>query len=68
MWKMNKMRPVGVAFPSMKPRITLFPDTEDEVTVDVRSAKRGTPYALYCGVKYYLTEEETRMIRNLMDL
>lgn len=60
-------RSVSVAFPSLKPRLTLWVDTEDEETFDVRSFKRGKPYVLAYGVRYELTQEEISTIKAMQN-
>ena len=46
-------------------KLTLWAGTEDEETFAVKSLKRGNPYVLAYGVKHYLTEQETRVARQL---
>ena len=57
------MRSISISVPSGKAKMTLFENTEDEETFEIRSLKRGTPYVMAYGVKYELTEEETNHLR-----
>lgn len=46
----------------------LWQDTEDEEKFEVKSLKRGKPYVLAYGVKYYLTDEEIRFINQVLHI
>lgn len=61
----SRTRPISVGVPSGTLKMTLWAGTEDEETFPIRSAKRGTPYVKAYGVKYELTPEEIRLMRQL---
>ena len=46
-------------------KLTLWAGTDDEEMFAVKCLKRGNPYVLAYGVKHYLTEQETRIARQL---
>ncbi len=62
------MRTISISVPSMKVKITLWEGTEDEESFEVKCLKRGKPYALAYGVKYYLTTEEINYIKQLIKI
>ena len=57
------MRSISVSVPSGKAKMTLWENTEDEETFEIKSLKRGTPYVMAYGTKYELTEEEIKHLR-----
>lgn len=57
------MRSISVGVPSGKAKMTLWENTEDEETFEIKSLKRGTPYVMAYGTKYELTEEEIKHLR-----
>ena len=57
------MRNISVSIPSGKAKMTLWENTEDEETFEIRSLKRGTPYVMAYGIKYELTNEEIKHLR-----
>lgn len=62
------MRTISIGFPSGKVKMTLWEGTEDEESFPVKSLKRGTPYVMAYGIKYELTEKETRIARQFAGL
>lgn len=60
------MRDISVGFPSLKVKMTLWKYTEDEEQFEVKSLNRGRPYVQAYGVKYYLTEQETQVARQMV--
>ena len=60
------MRPISIGFPSSKVKMILWEGTDDEESFPVKSVRRGKPYVQAYGVKYELTEEETRFIRAVL--
>ena len=60
------MRSISVGFPSRKVYMYLWESSEDEEKFEVKSLKRGKPYVLAYGIKYYLTEEEARFARTFI--
>lgn len=61
------MRILSVSYPSGVVKITLWAGTEDEESFVVKSLKRGKPYVLAYGVKYYLTDQEISIVKPLID-
>ena len=57
------MRNISISIPDGKAKMTLWENTEDEETFEIRSLKRGTPYVMAYGVRYELTEEEINHLR-----
>lgn len=57
------MRSIRISIPSGKAKMTLWENTEDEETFEIKSLKRGTPYVMAYGIKYELTEEEIKHLR-----
>ena len=57
------MRSIKIGMPSGKAKITLWENTEDEKTFEIKSLKRGTPYVIAYGTKYELTEEEIKHLQ-----
>lgn len=62
------MRSIRIGIPSGKVKMVMFEGTEDEEAFEVKSLKRGTPYIVAYGTKYYLNKEEIRMIKKLLQL
>lgn len=62
------MRSIRVGIPSGKIKMVMFEGTEDEESYVVKSLKRGTPYIVACGTKYYLSKEETDAAKKLLKL
>lgn len=62
------MREISIGFPSRKVYMCLWQDTEDEEKFEVKSLKRGKPYVLAYGVKYYLTDKEIRFINQVLHI
>lgn len=62
------MRTISIGVPSGKAKITLWENTEDEETFEIKSLKRGTPYVVAYGIKYELTEEEIKYLRNIQKI
>lgn len=59
------MRSIRIGIPSGKAKMTLWEGTEDEETFEIKSLKRGTPYIIAYGIKYELTEEEIKYLRQI---
>lgn len=57
------MRSIRIGIPSGKAKMTLWENTEDEETFEIKSLKRGIPYVMAYGTKYELTEEEIKHLR-----
>ena len=62
------MRSIKVGIPSGEVKMVMFEGTEDEEAFKVKSLKRGTPYIIAYGIKYYLSEEEIQMVKKLLQL
>lgn len=62
------MRSIKIGVPSGKAKMTLWENTEDEETFEIKSLKRGTPYVMAYGKKYELTEEEIKYLRNIQKI
>ena len=62
------MRSISISVPSGKAKITLWENTEDEETFEIKSLKCGTPYVMAYGVKYELTEEEIKHLRFMQNV
>ena len=62
------MRSIKISVPSGKVKMIMWEGTEDEEAFEVKSLKRGTPYIMAYGVKYELTEEEIKHIKDLQNL
>lgn len=62
------MRAISIGFPSKKVYMYLWEDTADEEKFEVKSLKRGKPYVLAYGIKYYLTDEEIRFVKNVLHI
>lgn len=62
------MRSIKMGVPSGKIKIVMFEGTEDEEAFEVRSLKRGKPYVVAYGNKYYLSYEEIQAIKKLLQL
>lgn len=60
------MRSISVGVPSGKAKMTLWENTEDEETFEIKSLKRGTPYVMAYDTKYELTEEEIKQLRYMI--
>lgn len=65
---MARQRPIGVGFPSGAPYMTLWYKTEDEREFPIKAYKRGKPYVLAYGIKYYLTDAEIKTLHQLLRL
>ena len=59
------MRTIKIGVPSGKAKMTLWENTEDEETFEIKSLSRGTPYVVAYGVKYELTKEEIGYLKNM---
>ena len=57
------MRSIKIGVPSGKAKMTLWENTEDEETFEIKSLKRGIPYVMAYGKKYELTEEEIKHLQ-----
>ena len=57
------MRDIKINFPSRTIKLQLFKGTEDEEFFEVKSLKRGRPYVLAHGVKYYLDDAEAKLAK-----
>ena len=62
------MRSIKIGVPSGKAKMTLWENTEDEESFEIKSLKRGTPYVMAYGIKYELTEEEVKYLRNMQQI
>ena len=62
------MRSIKIGVPSGKAKMTLWENTEDEESFEIKSLKRGTPYVMAYGIKYELTEEEAKYLRNMQQI
>ena len=62
------MRSIKIGVPSGKAKMTLWENTEDEETFEIKSLKRGTPYVVAYGKRYELTTEEIGYLRNMQKL
>lgn len=62
------MRSIRIGVPSGKAKMTLWENTEDEEIFDIKSLKRGIPYVMAYGIKYELTEEEIKYLRNMQQI
>ena len=62
------VRPISVGYPSRIVKMRLWEGTEDEETFEVRCLKRGNPYVLAYGVKYYLTSKEIQLAKSMARL
>lgn len=60
------MRNISISFPSKKVYMYLWEGTDDEERFEVKSLKKGTPYVIAYGIKYHLTEEETKIAKQLL--
>ena len=61
-------RSVRVTFPSLAVKLTLWEGTDDEESFVVKSLKRGKPYVLAYGVKYYLTDKEIQFAKSMLNI
>lgn len=59
------MRSIRIGIPSGKAKMTLWEDTEDEESFEIKSLKRDTPYVIAYGIKYELTKEEIKYLRQI---
>lgn len=57
------MRDIKFIVRSHTIKLKLFKGTEDEGFFEVKSLKRGKPYALAYGVKHYLTDDEAKIAK-----
>lgn len=62
------MRSISIGIPSGKAKMTLWEDTEDEESFEIKSLKRGIPYVMAYGKKYELTEEEIKYLRSIQKI
>lgn len=62
------MRGIKINMPSGKAKMTLWANTEDEADFEIKSLKRGTPYVIAHGIRYDLTDEEIRYLRNMQKI
>lgn len=61
-------RSIRVTFPSRAVKLTLWEGTDDEESFVVKSLKRGKPYAIAYGVKYYLTDGEIQFVKSMLSI
>lgn len=59
------MRKISISFPNLKAKMTLWENTEDEESFEIKSAKRGLPYVMAYGKKYELTQDEIKYLKNI---
>lgn len=62
------MRNIKIAIPSGKAKMTLWANTEDEESFEIKSLKSNKPYVMAYGVKYELTEEEIKYLRFILEV
>lgn len=62
------VRTISVGFPSRKVKMVLWEGSEDEQAFEVKSLKRGKPYVLAYGIKYYLTDKEIQLAKTMASL
>lgn len=62
------MRDIKICIPSGKVKMTLFKNTDDEEDFEIKSLKRGIPYVLAYGVKYFLSNEEIKFAKIALNL
>ncbi len=62
------MRSISAEFPNGKIKMRMFEGTEDEEAFEIKSLKRGIPYIVAYGIKYYLSKEETKVVKQLLQL
>lgn len=62
-----KQRKIRIGVPSGKVKMALWEGTEDEEFFVVKAIK-NKPYVEAYGNKYFLTEEETKTMQQLMKL
>ena len=62
------MRSIRIEVPGRKAKLVLWEHTEDEESFEIKSLKRGTPYVVAYGIKYELTDEEIKYVRELQKL
>lgn len=62
------MRSISISMPSGKAKMTLWENTEDAETFEIKSLKIGTPYVMAYGTKHELTDEEIRYLRSIQSL
>lgn len=62
------MRSISVGMPSGTVKMTLWENTPDEEKFPIKSLKRGTPYVIAYGIKYELTEQETKVAKQFLGL
>ena len=67
-WKNGFMRNIKIFMPSGKAKMTLWANTEDQADFEIKSLKRGTPYVIAYGIRYDLTDEEIRYLRNMQKI
>ena len=62
------MRSIKIGMPTGKAKMTLWEGTEDEESFEIKSLKRGTPYVVAYGIKYELTKEEVKYLKNIQKI
>lgn len=62
------MRSIRIGVPSGKAKMILWEGTDDEESFEIKSLKRDTPYVVAYGVKYELTEEEVKHLKNMQSI
>lgn len=62
------MRSISIGLPSGKVYMHLWEGTEDEEKFEVKSLKKGTPYVIAYGNKHYLTEQETKLAKQMLGI
>ena len=61
------VRSISLAFPSCTARLWLWEGTEDEEAFRIYGVRSEAPYVRAYGVTYYLTEEEKKTLKHLMN-
>lgn len=54
--------------PSKTPKLWLWEGTEDEESFPIKAARGDKPYVIAYGKKYYLTDAEIIILRQMMGL
>ena len=62
------MRSISIGIPSGIAKLTLWEGTEDEEKFEIKYSKKGVPYVVAYGKKYWLIDEEIRHLRELQKL
>ncbi len=64
---MQKIRQISLILPKGILAMTMWAGTEDEERFAIKGLSRGTPHVIAYGVKYYLTNEEIRIAKQLLE-